>query len=357
MSEKTYKKYFFAACVGIALFFVYRIVQPFLPAVVWAGILATASYPVYRKISKYLHRPRLSSALTCVLLTVVIVLPILLLMVLLADQSVDAYRVIEEKVRSEELSQWETIQSQPSYEWMKSRLGRLGIEEPDLGQVAIRAAQEISGFLVSRSTEVFSRFARFIFNFFVMIVALYYFFVDGPTLVLRLRELTPLASEHEDKVLGKFKDVVGATLRGSFLTALLQGIAGGIVFLCFGLPSPLLWGSVMALFSLVPLVGTALVWMPVVIYFIIAGYWLKAFFLAIICVGIVGSIDNVAKPFLIRGKVEIHTLWVFFGVLGGVGVFGFLGLVLGPLFVALLFTLLEIYRIDFREELAIESPP
>ena len=105
----------------------------------------------------------------------------------------------------------------------------------------------------------------------------------------------------------------------------------------------------MALLSLVPLVGTALVWMPVVVYFAIVGAWFKAILLAVICGGIVGSIDNVVKPFLIRGKVEVHTLWVFFGVLGGVGVFGFLGLVLGPLFVALLFTLLEIYRIEFRE--------
>ena len=356
MPDRTYTKYFFLACLGVALFFVYRIVQPFLPAVLWAGIQATASYPAYRRLAERLRRPRLSSVLTCVLLTVVIVVPILLLLVMLADQSVDAYRAIENKVRSQELSQWESIRNWPFYEWVRARLDRLGIEEPDLGQVAIRAAQEISGFLVSRSTEVFSRFARFIFNFFVMLLTLYFFFVDGPTLVARLRELTPLAPEHEEKVLGKFRDVVSATLRGSFLTALLQGTAGGMVFLFFGLPSPLLWGSVMALLSLVPLVGTALVWMPVVVYFAIVGAWFKAILLAVICGGIVGSIDNVVKPFLIRGKVEVHTLWVFFGVLGGVGVFGFLGLVLGPLFVALLFTLLEIYRIEFRDLLAGKSP-
>ena len=349
MADKAYPKYFFIACLAVALYFVYRIVQPFLPAVIWAAILATASYPAYRRIAKRLRRPRLSSILTCVLLTVVIVVPILLLLVMLADQSVDAYRAIESKVRSGELAQWDFVRDRPSYEWVRARLDRLGIEEPDLGQVAIRAAQEISGFLVSRSTAVFSRFARFVFHFFVMLLTLYYFFVDGPTLVARLRELTPLAPEHEDKVLGKFKDVVAATLRGSFLTALLQGAAGGIVFLFFGLPSPLLWGSVMALLSLVPLVGTSLVWMPVVIYFAVTGDWIKAIALAAICGGIVGSIDNVVKPFLIRGKVEVHTLWVFFGVLGGIGVFGFLGLVLGPLFVALLFTLLEIYRIEFRE--------
>ena len=350
MADTTYGKYFFIACLTVAVYFVYRILDPFLSAVVWAAILATASYPLYRRLVGKIRRPWLGSLITCFLLTVVIVVPILLLTILLADQSVDAYRAIEGKVRSGEVTRLEnSVRESSSYLWVRRRLARLRIDEPNVQDVVLRAAGGASGFLVDRSKTLFSGFAQSIFKFFVMLLSLYYFLVDGPEMVQKLRELSPLPIEHEDRVLGKFREMVGATLRGSFLTALLQGTAGGLVFLFFGLPSPLLWGSVMALVSLVPLVGTALVWGPVVIFYAVTGAWFKAILLTLICGGIVGSIDNFVKPFLIKGRTELHTLWVFFGVLGGIGVFGFLGIVLGPLVVALLLTLIEIYKIEFRD--------
>jgi predicted PurR-regulated permease PerM len=123
------------------------------------------------------------------------------------------------------------------------------------------------------------------------------------------------------------------------------------VFLGFGLPSPLLWGAVMAVLSLVPLVGTALVWGPVMIYYLLTGHWLRGALLFLLCAVVVGSIDNFIKPLLIRRRAQIPTLWVFVGVMGGVGAFGFLGFVLGPLMIAVLFTLIEIYKVEFRSEL------
>ncbi len=358
MTDTIYGKYFFIACLAVAVYFVYRILDPFLSAVIWAAILATASYPLYRRLVRKIRRPCLGSLITCFLLTVVIVVPILLLTILLADQSVDAYHAIEEKVRSGEVTRWEkSVRQSSPYLWVRRRLPRLRIDEPDVQDVVLRAASGASRFLVDRSKTLFSGFAQSIFKFFVMLLSLYYFLVDGPGMVHKLRELSPLPVEHEDRVLGKFREMVDATLRGSFLTALLQGAAGGLVFLFFGLPSPLLWGSVMALVSLVPLVGTSLVWGPVVIFYVMTGAWFKVILLALICGGIVGSIDNFVKPFLIKGRSELHTLWVFFGVLGGIGVFGFLGIVLGPLVVALLLTLIEIYKIEFRNLLTSKATP
>jgi len=148
-----------------------------------------------------------------------------------------------------------------------------------------------------------------------------------------------------------FKVITRATFEGNLLTAILQGAAGGLVFLIFGLPSPLLWAAVMAFLSLVPLVGTALVWGPVVVYYLLTGAVVKGLLLLVLCAAVVGSIDNLVKPLLIRRRAEIPTLWVFVGVLGGVGVFGFLGFVLGPLMVAVLFALIEIYKVEFRKEL------
>jgi predicted PurR-regulated permease PerM len=172
-----------------------------------------------------------------------------------------------------------------------------------------------------------------------------------------LQRLSPLRREHEEAIIGKFKEITVATFEGNLLTAILQGAAGGLVFLIFGLPSPLLWAAVMAFLSLVPLVGTALVWGPVVVYYLLTGAVVKGLLLLVLCGAVVGSIDNLVKPLLIRRRAAIPTLWVFVGVLGGVGVFGFLGFVLGPLMVAVLFALIEIYKVEFRKELGEKLGP
>ncbi len=167
-----------------------------------------------------------------------------------------------------------------------------------------------------------------------------------------LRLLSPLRREHEDKIIAKFIEITRATFEGSLMTALMQGAAGGVVFLGFGLPSPLLWGAVMTFLSLVPLIGTSLVWGPVVIYYFLTGMWVRGVILFFLCALVVGSIDNFVKPLLIRRRAEIPTVWVFVGVMGGVGAFGFLGFFLGPLMIAVMFTLVEIYKVEFRNELS-----
>ena len=191
----------------------------------------------------------------------------------------------------------------------------------------------------------------------MMVFAMYYFFLGGPEILKELRRLSPLRREHEETIVQRFKDITFVTLQGSLATALLQGAAGGLIFFLFGIPSPLLWGAVMALLSLVPLVGTALVWGPVVVYYLLTGAVIKGLALLAVCGGAVGSLDNIVKPLLIRRRAQIPTLWVFIGALGGVGVFGFLGLVLGPLMVAVLFALVEIYKVEFRSELSEKLAP
>ena len=184
-----------------------------------------------------------------------------------------------------------------------------------------------------------------------MLFTLSYLFLRGPEILREFRRLSPLRHEHEEKIMEIFRSVAQATFLGSLATALIQGTAGGFVFLLFGLPSPLLWGAVMAFLSLVPVVGTALVWGPVAIYYILTGAVWKGLIMLVIFAGVVGSIDNVVKPLLIKRGTQIHTLWVFLSILGGVGIFGFLGFVLGPFFITILFVLIEIYKVEFREEL------
>ncbi len=357
MQREEYARIAFVVVLLVVLYYVFRILQPFLTALIWAAVLATAFHPAYRKLADHIKHPRLASALACVLLTTLIVLPVILLLVKVAGESVQAYRSLESKVQSQELGGFEYVRETSVYQWVRDQAQALGLPEPNLERAAVRVVQFVSQFLVKRSSDVFSGFARFVFNFFVTIVATYYLFLGGPEILKEIRRLSPLRREYEEKMIQKFKDIAAVTLKGGILTALLQGAAGGLIFLFFGIPSPLLWGAVMAFLSLVPVVGTALVWGPVVIYYLLSGSVAKGLLLFGLCAGLVGSIDNVVKPLIIQRRAAIPTLWVFIAVLGGIGVFGFLGLVLGPLMVTVLFALIEIYKVEFRDELSEKLPP
>jgi predicted PurR-regulated permease PerM len=352
MQRHDYGRIAFLVVLLVVLYYVFRILQPFFTALIWAAILATVFYSVYERLARRLKRPHVASALACLLLTVAIILPVIVLLVLLAGESVEAYRVLQAKISEGKLGGVEALRHAAAYEWLRVKLLALGLPEPDLRQTAVQAVRAISQFLVRHSSDVFSGFTRFVFNFIVMLVGVYYLFLHGPEILRELRHLSPLRREHEEAMIQKFKEITTATFEGSLTTAVLQGAAGGLVFLIFGLPSPLLWGAVMTFLSLVPLLGTALVWGPVVVYYLITGAVAKGLLLLAVCAAVVGSIDNLVKPLLIRRRAEIPTLWVFVGVLGGVGVFGFLGFVLGPLMVAVLFALIEIYKVEFRSELS-----
>jgi predicted PurR-regulated permease PerM len=357
MQRQDYARIGFVAVLLLVVYYVFRILMPFLAGLVWAAILATVFYPAYERLARCLKRPSLASALTCVLLIVMIILPVLLILILLAGESVQAYRVVEAKLQSGNLSGLEWLRQTVAFAWLRGKMLALGLPEPNLSQAAVETVRSVSQFLVRHSSDVFSGFARFAFNFLVMILGAYYMFLSGPKILAEIRRLSPLRPEYEEAILNKFKEISVATFEGNLLTALLQGTAGGLVFYFFGLDSPLLWGAVMAFLSLVPLVGTALVWGPVVIYFVLTGSTLKGLLLMGISAGVVGSIDNLVKPLLIRRGAEIPTAWVFVGVMGGVGVFGFVGIVLGPLMVAILLALIEIYKTEFRSEISEKLSP
>jgi predicted PurR-regulated permease PerM len=334
----------------VVLYYVFRILEPFLPALVWAAILASVFHPLFSVLARRLRHPRWASALTCVLLTVVIVVPALFLLLALAKQSVSAYRVLEEHVSGAGLPSFEVVRKTSSYRWFLAKSKSLGVPEPDLGVAATKGIGFVSEFLVSRSATIFSGITHSIINFFVMILVLYYLLLRGPDVLRELRQLSFLRPDHEDRIIEKFRAIALATFGGSLATALIHGTADGIIFWIFGLPSPLLWGAVMAFLSLVPVVGTALVWVPLVLYYLLKGAVLRGILLLAAFGAVVGTVDNVIKPVLIRRGTEVDSLWILLSVVGGVGVFGILGLFLGPFLISLLLVLVDIYKVEFLSE-------
>jgi predicted PurR-regulated permease PerM len=351
MVRRDYSRIAVLLLLAVVLYYVFRILEPFLSALAWAAILATVLYPLFSALSRRLRRPRLASALTCVLLTVGIVLPAIFLLSMLAGQSVGAYKALEAHLAPSSPRFLDAVQSSSSYQWIAAKGRELGMPAPDFKAVATKAIGLISGFLVSRSAAIFSGITGLFVNLLVMLLLFYYFLLRGPDLLGRLRQLSPLRAAHEDIIIAKFRDFARSIFGGILATALVHGVAGGLIFLCAGLPSPLLWAAVIALVSLLPLVGTTLVWVPLVIYYLVTGSILKGLILAAAFAGAGAVADYVVRPMVMRHGTDIDSLWILLSVIGGIALFGFVGLFLGPILLTLLLVLLEIYQDEFRPEL------
>jgi predicted PurR-regulated permease PerM len=194
-----------------------------------------------------------------------------------------------------------------------------------------------------------------IINILLTVVALYYAFKDGPAFLERFKRLMPLPGHEMDQVLARLGDVIQASVFSTFAVAAMQGVAGGLLFWVLGLPSPLLWGTVMGFASLIPVAGPPVVWVPAAIYLAAIGDWGRAVALIVAGAAIVGTLDNLVRPWLIHGRVHIHNFYLFFGILGGVYLMGFTGILLGPILVSLSLTVLRIY--EERRDLARQDCP
>jgi predicted PurR-regulated permease PerM len=194
-----------------------------------------------------------------------------------------------------------------------------------------------------------------LFSFFLIFITMFFLFRDGPDILEILRTSNPLPRAYETEIIQKFQDVSYATFFGNIFTAIVQGSAAAVLFWILGIPSPLFWGAVVAFVALVPIVGAFLVWIPMSAYLYLTGESARAVLVLVLGGLVVSSIDNILKPILIHGRTKMHPLLVFLSVLGGMQVFGFLGILMGPLIVAVFLSFLNFYRLEFQETLRMKT--
>jgi predicted PurR-regulated permease PerM len=188
----------------------------------------------------------------------------------------------------------------------------------------------------------------FIVNFFLMLLVIYYLLIDGDRLITFIVDLSPLPDDQEQKLIKKFKDMAGAILVGNGLCGLIQGILGGAVFYFLGLKSPFLWGVIMGILAFLPIIGIGAVLVPTSIYLFLTGRAGAGIFLIIFYVLLSGGIEYIFKPKLVGHRVKMHTLLVFFSIIGGLKLFGILGIIYGPLVVTAFLTLTDIYHASYQ---------
>jgi predicted PurR-regulated permease PerM len=191
----------------------------------------------------------------------------------------------------------------------------------------------------------------FSLQLFILLYALYFFLVDGPSLLKRILYYIPLAEAEKEQLLGRFVSVTRATVKGSLFIGVIQGALAGLAFWAAGVPGPAFWGTVMVVFSIIPAVGPALVWIPAVIYLFLVGQVGAGIALLVWCALVVSTVDNLLRPRLIGRDARMSDLLVLLSTLGGIILFGAVGFIVGPIIAALFVTVLHLYGEAFREVL------
>lgn len=278
------------------------------------------------------------------MVVLLIVIPLVFLTTLLAGELSEAYQYFENLIESGALAKMIKELEDSKLIQRLLELFSTGNQPLQLEDALLILGQKITRFLASQTTLVVKKVSLGLVQFLVMIVAIFYLLRDGDLLLEKLKEVLPLEKEEKEELLRRIYEMIIASLYGNVLVAIVQGSLGGIGFWIVGLPSPILWGSVMVLLSLLPLVGAYLVWVPASLWlFFGQGELGKALFLAGWGVLVVSTVDNLLRPLFISERVKVHPLLLFFAILGGIKAFGILGVVAAPVIVAFSLAIFDFY--------------
>jgi predicted PurR-regulated permease PerM len=311
------------------------ILWPLWDAILWGTIIAIVFAPLNRRLTRRFGGRRAAAALmTLVLVVVIVLLPLLVVATLLAEEAAGVYAQVKSGELNLGLYFEHVIQVLPA--WAMRLLERFGLT--DLAGVQQRlsaAALRGSQFLATQALSIGQRTFGVIVSVFVMLYLLFFFLRDGDELAQRISAAVPLSPEHQRALIENFTLVIRATVKGTLVVAVVQGALGGLIFWLLGIHGALLWGVVMAVLSLLPALGTALVWLPVAIYFLATGAAWRGVFLIGYGVLVIGLVDNFLRPMLVGKDTKMPDYVVLVASLGGIAVFGVNGFVIGPIVAAL----------------------
>lgn len=349
MQLKSLNVFFFFSLflsVGIAVFFIF---QPFLTAIVVAAILTALFKRPYHWFERVLRGRRVTSALlTCLLVVVIIITPLFLVFSLAVSEAGNLYRLVtQESVLQGTIEKSLAVIHRAPY--ADIFLGTAAFDQERIVNDIKQFSQNILGLLQAAYLGITS----FIFWVFVVFFSLFYFLIDGKQALHQLMRLSPLRNEHDKLLIEKFISISRATLKGTIVVGAIQGVLGGLTFWIAGVSSPAIWGLVMVLLSIIPMVGSGIVWLPAGIILLLLGNVWQGILILSVGFGVISVIDNVLRPKLVGKDTAMHPLFILFATLGGISLFGLSGFILGPIIVSLFLALSEIYSIEFHDQLKI----
>lgn len=322
------------ATTAVGIYLCYLLAEPFLPALTWAIALSVLFAPFQRWLESKIRHPGLAAIIAVVVIAFIVVVPVLFVGQKLIGQAAQGAQLIETKVATGE--------------W------RRAIDaQPRLAPVAVKIERELDlpGTMKSLASWFSATAGAFVSGSMLQVVSfglifylLFFFLRDRRAALASLHHLSPLSREETETLLLRVRDTIQATVYGTLVVSIIQGLLAGLMFWWLGLPAPLLWGVVMAILSVVPMLGAFVVWIPAALFLALEGSWGKAVILILWGMLVVGTIDNLLRPVLVGNLLKLHTVLAFISVVGGLMLFGSAGLILGPVALTITTVLLETWR-------------
>jgi predicted PurR-regulated permease PerM len=333
---------FFYGAVLLVGWLFFRIIEPFLVEIAWAAVLAICFQPPHTYLARRFG-PTRAALLSTLIVTALLVIPGLLVASALVSEGGHAVNDIQTAFEKDG-----TTRARDAWEWARLRVPLLPPAEEVVSRVT-ESMGSVAASVASRAGGVLKNIASFLFSLVITLFILFFFLRDGAAVNRVIERTLPFPPEQRHRLVKQTEDLVSASVIATLLIAVIQGIAGGLAFAGLGLRSPVVWGVVMGVASFIPLIGTALVWLPAALWLLASGSAMKG----IVLIGIgalIGNVDNVVRPMLLSGKSELNGLLVFISLMGGVSAFGFIGIVLGPLVAATVVALLDSYTEPLPDE-------
>lgn len=346
---KNLTKPFLLLLVLLVLIGCYLVFRPFLTEIFVAAIMASVFYTPYQRFSKFLRgHNNLAAVLMCLLLLILIILPTVKLMTYAGEKSVDAYSATVAFFDDHTVN--DLFKTSFFQQGILSYLHLENYRLPDdaFKNTLLSVLKQSSNWLISGATFALKETTTFVISIILIVVAMFFFFIDGQKMLERLMRLSPLPNKYDIELFNKFRAVSYSTLMSTFVSAIGQGIVGAIGFAIVGFPA-LLAGVLIALLSLLP-IGSVIFYLPMGLYYLLIGSFWQGIFILLWGMILISSTDNIIRTYMIKGRAEINPLFVLFSILGGVVMFGFWGVVLGPLIIALAVTVLHLYELEFCDE-------
>lgn len=323
-------------------------IHQFLMAIFMAGLFSAIVAPAHRLLTKKLgDRENLASILTVLGIVLLVLIPLSVIITLIVAQAINIGQSVTPWVQS--------FINEPTT--LTAYLGKIPYYEQILPyrDIIVQKAGEMVGTVSAFLIDSLSSFTRVtidaIFSSVIMLYVMFYFLTMGNLLLHKILFFLPLDDFNEGRLLNRFTSVTRATIKGTVIIGILQGSICGLAFAIAGIQGPVFWGSLMAVMSIIPAFGTAIIWFPALIILVLAGDFSGALILIIICGLVAGNLDNLVRPRLVGKDTEMHDLFVLFGTLGGLSMFGLVGIIIGPIVAALFNTIWEIYGDVFKNYL------
>jgi predicted PurR-regulated permease PerM len=285
-----------------------------------------------------------------VLATFLVILPLVFISATVAVDMFDIYQGLSDNVEVSELkSKLGKLKGFIPVAILDELEKRLQVGELNIHQMAVNGLGSVSGYVINEVQSAATNLTGLLINFGMMIFALFFFFRDGDSMLERIKSLIPMKDEQKDEIFRKFYDTLNAVIVGVMVTAALQGVLQGLFFWILGISYSVLGGVLTFIFALIPIAGAVIVWLPVGLYLVFTGSIYTG--IAVLVFGglVVSSVDNFLKPMIIGGKVKLSTLFLVLTIFGSLSIFGFTGIIIGPILLAIFMSFLDIYKSEYLE--------